>query len=44
MKNKTATATTTTTDDDNNDNKITKSSITQHEKETGHHTDWSDFS
>ncbi|CAF1033306.1 unnamed protein product [Rotaria sordida] len=47
IKNKTATVTTAppppTTDDDNNDNKIAKSSITRHEKETGHHMDWNNF-
>ncbi|CAF0938490.1 unnamed protein product [Rotaria sordida] len=47
IKNKTATVTTAppppTTDDDSNDNKIAKSSITRHEKETGHHMDWSNF-
>ncbi|CAF1450959.1 unnamed protein product [Rotaria sordida] len=42
LKSKT-TAATTITDDNNNDNQIAKSSITQHEKETGHHMDWSNF-
>ncbi|CAF4064415.1 unnamed protein product, partial [Rotaria sp. Silwood1] len=42
IKNKTTTAA-PTTNDDNKDNKTTKSSITQHEKETGHHMDWSNF-
>ncbi|CAF4376750.1 unnamed protein product, partial [Rotaria sordida] len=33
----------TTTDDYNSDNKVAKSSITEHEKETGYHMDWSNF-
>ncbi|CAF4265010.1 unnamed protein product, partial [Rotaria sordida] len=42
IKNKIAAVTTTSaiTDDDNSDNRIAKSSITEHEKETGHHMDW----
>ncbi|CAF1480845.1 unnamed protein product [Rotaria sp. Silwood1] len=47
IKNKIARATTsaitTITDDDKSDNRIAKSSITQHEKKTGHHMDWSNF-
>ncbi|CAF3989818.1 unnamed protein product, partial [Rotaria sordida] len=34
---------TTITNDNNSDNQIAKSSITQHEKETGHHMDWNNF-
>ena len=48
IKNKQTTTTTavretTTTNDDNNDNRAAKSSIAQHEKETGHHMNWSNF-
>ncbi|CAF3427539.1 unnamed protein product, partial [Rotaria sp. Silwood2] len=45
IKNKIAAATTTraSTNDTNNDKKIDKSSIFQHEKETGHRMDWSNF-